>query len=71
MLTRTIFGNRDYARIYSIISIALAAGALASGGWGLLADATSFRFIFVAGMVTLGICAVSGWLGLRQKFVRG
>lgn len=68
MLTRTIFGNRDYARIYSIISIALAAGgALASGGWGLLADATSFRFIFVAGIVTLGICTMSGWLGLRQN----
>ena len=42
MLTRTVFGPKDYARIYSNISIALAAGgALASGGWGLLADATS------------------------------
>lgn len=41
MITKTIFGTRNYARIYSLVSIALAAGgALASGGWGLLADAT-------------------------------
>lgn len=68
MLTRTIFGTRDYARIYSNVSIALAAGgALASGGWGLLADATSFRFIFSAGAVVLAVCAVTGALGLAQR----
>ncbi len=61
MLTRTVFGPKDYARIYSNISIALAAGgALASGGWGLLADATSFSFIFSVGAVVLGVCALAG-----------
>ncbi len=61
MLTRTVFGPKDYARIYSNISIALAAGgALASGGWGLLADATSFSFIFSVGAIVLGVCALAG-----------
>lgn len=37
MLTRRVFGTLNYARIYSMVSIALAAGgAVASGGWGLL-----------------------------------
>lgn len=39
MLTRNVFGSADYGRIYSVVSIALSAGgAVASGGWGLLAD---------------------------------
>lgn len=61
MLTRTAFGSADYARIYSIVSIALAAGgAIASGGWGLLADATSYTFIFTAGIIGLLLCAAAG-----------
>lgn len=68
MLTRTIFGSRDYSRIYSIISIALAAGgALASAAWGLLADATSFRFIFSTGILVLAVCALAGVMGLRGQ----
>lgn len=61
MLTRTVFGSRDYARIYSIISIALAAGgALASAGWGLLADATSTSVIFEVGIGCLAVCMLIG-----------
>ena len=46
MLTRRVFGTLNYARIYSMVSIALAAGgAVASGGWGLLQEATSYSFI--------------------------
>lgn len=68
MLTRTVFGTRDYARIYSIVSIALAAGgAIASGGWGLLADATSFTFIFAAGIAALLLCTATGLFGLRKS----
>lgn len=68
MLTRTVFGPKDYARIYSNISIALAAGgALASGGWGLLADATSFSFIFSVGAAVLGVCALAGAATLKSK----
>lgn len=44
MLTGHTFGKKHYTRIYALISIALSSGgAIASGGWGLLADATSFR----------------------------
>ncbi len=66
MLTRTVFGSRDYSRIYSVISIALAAGGtIASGGWGLLADATSTSFIFGTGIVCLLLCLLIGALALR------
>ncbi len=61
MLTRSVFGQRDYGRIYAVISIALAAGgAVASGGWGMLADAFSTPFIFTAGIGCLLLCMVIG-----------
>lgn len=67
MLTRSVFGTRDYARIYSVMSIGLAAGgAIASGGWGLLADATSASFIFTAGVGCLALCMVLGVWALRS-----
>ena len=67
MLVRTVFGNRDYARIFSIISMALAAGgAITAGGWGLLADATSPNFIFITGIVFLGVCCLIGLLALSK-----
>lgn len=68
MLTRRVFGTLNYARIYSIVSIALAAGgALASGGWGLLQEATSYAFILVAGTVSLIVCALLGTLSLPRR----
>lgn len=70
MLVRTVFGNRDYARIFSVVSMALAAGgAITAGGWGLLADATSPNFIFITGIVFLGLCCLIGlWsLSTRRK----
>ena len=68
MLVRTVFGNRDYARIFSVISMALAAGgAITAGGWGLLADATSPNFIFLTGIVFLGICCIIGLWSLNTK----
>lgn len=68
MLTGHAFGKKHYTRIYALISIALAAGgALASGGWGLLADATSFPTVFIVGAVTL---AVGCLLGLYAYFSR-
>ncbi len=61
MLTGYAFGKRHYTRIYALISIALAAGgAIASGGWGLLADATSFTTVFITGAVTLAIGCLLG-----------
>ena len=62
MLVRSVFGVKDYAKIYSNIAIALAAGgALMSGGWGLLADYLSFRVILSLGTLFL---IVSGAIGL-------
>lgn len=68
MLTGHAFGKKHYTRIYAFISIALAAGgALASGGWGLLADATSYPTIFIVGAVTL---AVGCLLGVYAYLIR-
>ncbi len=68
MLTRAVFGSKDYARIYSYMSMALAAGgALASGGWGLIVDATSFPFIFFCGVGMLAVCTVIGVRALSIK----
>lgn len=68
MLTRKVFGPEHYARIYSMVSIALAAGgALASGGWGLLQEATSYIFIMAAGAVALAICAILGVAALKAR----
>lgn len=61
LLVRTVFGSKDYAKIFSNISISLAAGgALMSGGWGYLIDFIDFKFILITGM---GLLAVSGILG--------
>lgn len=62
LLVRSVFGNRNYARIYSNVSMAITVGgAIAAGGWGLLSDTTSFRFILTMGIVFL---VVSGGIGL-------
>lgn len=68
MLVRSVFGNKNYARIYSNVSMAIAiGGAIAAGGWGLLADATSYGFIFIAGIVFL---VLSGSIGLFALHIR-
>lgn len=68
MLVRSVFGNKNYARIYSNVSMAIAiGGAIAAGGWGLLADATSYGFIFIVGIVFL---VLSGSIGLFALHIR-
>lgn len=68
MLTKKVFGNHSYARIYSFVSIALAAGgAFASGGWGLLADATGFSTIFIAGASALAVGLLLGLFALMSS----
>ena len=65
MLTRKVFGNKDYARIYAIISIALAVGgAVASGMWGFIIEHSSFSFIFGVGIAMMIICSAIGVLSL-------
>lgn len=68
MLTRTVMGTRDYARIFSVISIALSAGgAIASGGWGLLVDATSYTSTFLTGALFLVMACVISIACLLRK----
>lgn len=69
MLVKAVFGNKNYARIYSNVSIALAAGgAITAGGWGLLADSTSFKTIFIIGAAFLIVCGAIGIYALNKKF---
>jgi sugar phosphate permease len=68
LLVRSVFGSKDYARIFSIISIALAAGgAVMAGGWGYLADFIDFKFILIAGIGCLVISASIGIYALINR----
>ncbi len=68
MLTRKVFGSKDYGRIYAIVSVALSAGgAIAAAGWGLLADSTSYTVSMTVGAVALVVCAMIGLLVLRAS----
>jgi MFS family permease len=71
LLVRSVFGSKDYARIFSNISIALAAGgAVMSGGWGYLVDFIDFKFILTTGIVLLVISGLLGSYAIRvsKKF---
>lgn len=62
LLVRTVFGSRDYAKIFSNISIALSAGgAIMSGGWGYLIGFISFDIMLLIGM---GLVLISGLIGV-------
>jgi MFS family permease len=71
LLVRSVFGSKDYAKIFSNISIALAAGgAVMSGGWGYLVDFIDFKFILTTGIVLLMISGLLGYYAIRvsEKF---
>jgi MFS family permease len=68
LLVRTVFGSRDYSKIFSNISIALAlGGALMAGAWGYLVDLIHFKLIFIIGITLLVISAFIGWYALKSK----
>lgn len=68
MLVRTIFGTAHYARIYSVVSMALAAGgAVASAGWGFMSDALGFPAIFITGIALLVVSTLIGIGSLRAS----
>lgn len=68
LLVRSIFGSKDYAKIYSNIAIALAAGGtLTAGGWGILADYTSASMMLIFGIVFLFISGGIGFYALNVK----
>lgn len=66
LLVRTVFGTKDFAKIFSNISISLATGgALMSGGWGYLTDLVDFKFILTTGIVLLLISGLLGFYAIR------
>lgn len=70
ILTRNSFGNKDYPKIYSRVSMAASIGSMASGFiWGALIDVTgSFTVMFVG---VTAIMAVTGLIVLLiQKYQR-
>lgn len=71
ILTRHSFGNRDYAQIYSRISMAATlAGATAGFIWGSVIDATGSymsMFVGVGGMLVLTIMLIAILAALDRK----
>ena len=66
LLVRSVFGSKDYAKIFSNISMALAAGgAIMSGAWGYLADILDFKFILSGGIIFLILSAFIGQYALK------
>lgn len=70
LLVRSVFGSRCYTLINSKVAIALAAGGVLAGGWGYVADATSYRCIFLIGCAFLLSCLVLGLYALRTRRCR-
>lgn len=67
LLVRTVFGTKDYSKIFSNISIALAlGGAIMAGAWGYLADFLNFKIILSTGIVLLLISGLIGFYALRR-----
>lgn len=68
LLVRTIFGTKDYAKIFSNISIALALGGAAmAGGWGYISDFIKFKFILMIGITCLMVSMAIGFYSLTKK----
>jgi MFS family permease len=68
LLVRTVFGGKDYAKIFSNIAIALAAGGtLMAGAWGYLADLIDFKSILTIGMMLLAVSGILGFYALRKS----
>ncbi len=66
LMTRTIFGTREYSSIYSRISmVASLCAAFAATIWGFLIDASGFTYVFIIGIAAIIVVAFSGFLSLR------
>lgn len=68
LVTRTVFGSRDYARIYAPISMAAAAGGIvATAVYGFVIDLPGgFAAMFTMNFVCMAACAVLGLAALRR-----
>lgn len=68
MLVRTVFGGKDYAQIYSKVSIALPCGGILAAAEGLLADKIGYASVFGLAIVLLLLSTCIGFFVLRKKF---
>lgn len=61
LLVRAVFGRRNYAQVFSNISIAFTvAGAVAATTWGFSAEQSGYSVILLAG---IGLLIISGVIG--------
>lgn len=68
ILVRQVYGREHYAPNYAKVSLTIAlGGTLASGGWGKLAEASSYTTIFFIGLVLLLACFLLGIYALRRS----
>lgn len=69
LLTRTVFGERDYTAIYSRISmVGSLFGAVAAVFWGWICDLPNgYAIMFVLSLVCLGSCLALGAFALSQR----
>ncbi|MBC2888041.1 MFS transporter [Gordonibacter massiliensis] len=67
LITRTIFGTREYSTIYSRVAmVGSLCGAFAASVWGFIVDGTGFSFVFAIGIGGAVIVFLLGLLALRS-----
>lgn len=67
LLVRAVFGSKDYSKIFSSISIALAlGGAVMAGFWAYTTDFLDFKFIFSIGIALLIGAGLIGFYSLKK-----
>lgn len=67
LMTRTVFGSREYSNIYSRISmVASLCAAFAATLWGFLIDATGFDYVFILGIAAIVVIFIAGVLALKS-----
>ncbi|WP_164875576.1 MFS transporter [Apibacter sp. HY039] len=68
ILVRSVFGSKEYAKIFSHISISLAlGGTIMSGAWGYLAETIGFKILLGVGISCLLLSGILGWHALSYK----
>ncbi|RDB69408.1 MFS transporter [Eggerthella lenta] len=66
LMTRTIFGTREYSNIYSRVSmVASLCSAFAATLWGFLIDATGYSYMFIIGIVAVVLIGFGGYYALK------
>ena len=68
LLTRSVFGSRDYTNIYSRISMGgTLGGVVAATFWGFIVDLQGgFTIMFVLSLVCMALCFLCGMFALSQ-----